>query len=455
MAARGELRGRLPRAISEHSVLLVGLFDGIGALRVAMDLQGVQVAGYISVEKNPQARRVVEAHYPGVEHIEDVASISFEEVKKWSLRYSQCSLIVIGAGPPCQGVSGLNTDRRGALKDERSCLFAHVPRVRDWVRLAFPWAQVHVLMESVSSMDAKDRDIMSSSFGDRPVHIDAGDMTWCHRPRLYWTTWALVEEPGASFVAGAEVSSWQLQAQPRLDEMLMPGWKKVEPAKAFPTFTTSRPSEVPGRKPAGLNQCSDRALQRWHSDMHRFPPYQYQDVHCVVNRGGEMRIPNVQERELMLGFPLGYTGNCVAKNARKLSSTNDTRLTLLGNSWSVPVVAWLLNQLLRMLGLSAVLNPGEIMERCHPGTAASLQERLVRLPLAHGRGCISGQGALAPISLASRGKISSSPRQVLRWFVFIGCELPSPHAYGAGRLSPAGNGHVGKSTSTRWRCGPS
>ena len=32
-------------------MLLVGLFDGIGALRVAMDLQGVQVIGYISVEK--------------------------------------------------------------------------------------------------------------------------------------------------------------------------------------------------------------------------------------------------------------------------------------------------------------------------------------------------------------------------------------------------------------------
>ena len=430
MAAQGELRGRLPRAVSEHSVLLVGLFDGIGALRVAMDLQGVQVAGYISVEKNPQARRVVEAHYPGVEHIEDVASLSFEEVKKWSLRYSQCSLVLIGAGPPCQGVSGLNTDRRGALKDERSCLFAHVPRVRDCVRLAFPWAQVHVLMESVSSMDAKDRDIMSSGFGGRPVHIDAGDMTWCHRPRLYWTTWDLVEEPGARLEAGAEVCSWHLQAQPCLSEMLMPGWKKVEPTKAFPTFTTSRPSAVPGRKPAGLNQCSDMALQRWHSDTHRFPPYQYQDVHCVVNRCEEMRIPNVQERELMLGFPLGYTSNCVAKNARKLGSTNDTRLTLLGNSWSVPVVAWLLNQLLRMLGLSVALNPGEIMERCRPGSAASLQERLVRLPLAHRRGCISGQGALAwklanLISLKGEDILLTTPSTQMVRFHRLRASVPS------------------------------
>ena len=59
--------------------------------------------------------------------------------------------------------------------------------------MAFPWAAVHVLMESVSSMDAKDRDIMSQGFGGQPVQIDAGEMTWCHRPRLYWTTWDLVD----------------------------------------------------------------------------------------------------------------------------------------------------------------------------------------------------------------------------------------------------------------------
>ena len=193
MAASGELRGRLPRALSEHMVLVIGLFDGIGALRVAVDLQGVQVVGYISVEKNPQARRVVESHYPGVEHLEDVAGITPDVIKGWSLRYSQCSLVLVGAGPPCQGVSGLNTDRRGALKDERSCLFSHVPRIRDDLRMAFPWAAVHVLMESVSSMDAKDRDIMSQGFGGQPVQIDAGEMTWCHRPRLYWTTWDLVD----------------------------------------------------------------------------------------------------------------------------------------------------------------------------------------------------------------------------------------------------------------------
>lgn len=46
-------------------------------------------------------------------------------------------------------------------------------------------------MESVASMDEVDKDIMSQSFGDTPWVCDAGTLTWCNRPRLYWITWEL------------------------------------------------------------------------------------------------------------------------------------------------------------------------------------------------------------------------------------------------------------------------
>lgn len=127
LVAQGEPR----RPLVEHGILVVGLFDGIGATGVAMDMQEVEVLGYISVEKNSQARHVVEAHYPGVAHVENVTLISEEMVREWSLRFSQCSVVILGAGPPCQGASGLNVDRKGALRDEGSCLFVHVSRVRE------------------------------------------------------------------------------------------------------------------------------------------------------------------------------------------------------------------------------------------------------------------------------------------------------------------------------------
>lgn len=81
----------------------------------------------------------------------------------------------------------------------------------------------------------------------------------------------------------------------------------------------------------------------------------------MVNRSNVIRVPDVSERELMLGFPLHYTAPCAGKSDRKTSWYNDMRLSLLGNTWSVPVVAWFLGQLLGTLGLVDRPTPQDIV----------------------------------------------------------------------------------------------
>lgn len=132
------------------------------------------------------AMRVVESHYPGVIHVPGVEAIDLDVVQSWGRRFSQCDMVLLGAGPPCQGVSGLNADRKGALKDLRSNLFLHIPRVRQLLRQVFKWCPLHELVESVASMDEKDKQVMSEALGSEPLFCDAGDLTWAHRPRLYW-----------------------------------------------------------------------------------------------------------------------------------------------------------------------------------------------------------------------------------------------------------------------------
>ena len=383
MVAQGGLRGEIPEPVCEGGILAIGLFDGIGALRVALELLNVPVIGYVSVERHEPARRVVERNYPGVIHCADVTQVSASDVKDWSVRFSQASLVIIGAGPPCQGVSGLNYDRKGALRDERSCLFAEVPRIRDEVKKNFPWCPVFVLMESVASMDQRDRDIMSAAIGGSPLKCDAGTLTWCHRPRLYWCDWEIIEMEGyvLEHVGSSEPGELKLQGAQDLTQVIRAGWKTVEPAKSFPTFTTSRPSPVPGRKPAGIKQCSLAELERWSQDLHRFPPYQYCAIHSLVNSQGQLRVPDVSERELMLGFPLHYTAGCLPKHQQKGDPYNDCRLTLLGNTWSVIVVACLLNQLLARLGLTQWQPPQQVVDRTTPGQSPLAQGRLFRLPL--------------------------------------------------------------------------
>ena len=49
LAAGGKLRGELPELRGEHQVFSVGLFDGIAALRVAVDLLGLHIIGHVCV----------------------------------------------------------------------------------------------------------------------------------------------------------------------------------------------------------------------------------------------------------------------------------------------------------------------------------------------------------------------------------------------------------------------
>ena len=381
-AATAQVRGDVLGSESHCQVLSIGLFDGIGALRVALDCLEVSSIGHISVETSPVASRVVEAHFPGTLFYGDVTTITEKEVSEWSGRYSQAALIIIGAGPPCQGVSGLNSERKGALKDARSRLFKEVRRVKALVVVHFPWAAVHLLMESVFSMDSCDRAAMSRDIDLLPWAIDAVGVSLARRPRLYWITWELEDAEGVTLHPPANSGEYSygtvdLEAHVDPQPYLAKGWVKNS-GQPFPTFTTSRPRARMGSRPAGLQSCTEQELQTWWEGKYRFPPYQYREVFRLRNSEGATRIVNVQEREVIMGFPLDYTSQCVSKAQRNGESYQDTRLARLGNSWNVTVVVWLLGQLLSTLGLTGHVSPQQAVRLTCPGKGRKLQSLLLR-----------------------------------------------------------------------------
>ena len=388
IAAQCKVRGDVLEPADTISVLTIGLFDGIGALRVAADSLGWNVVGHVSVEKSDAAARVVESRFPNSIRISDVRDINSDTVTEWALQFSQVSLIVIGAGPPCQGVSGLNASRKGALRDARSSLFAEVSMIRTLVRTAFPWAQVQSLMESVASMDDADESVMSKDFGTTPWLIDASEVSLARRPRLYWVEWELVEGHGCVFDQTKRRPTVLLNCQVDPKDFLLPGWHKTS-AEPFPTFTTSRPRDRAGYKPAGLNQCNDAEKTMWAQDSHRFPPYQYQFKHCLINGKGDLRLPSIEEREVIMGFPRNYTMSCMPKASQGSVAHTDCRLSLVGNSWNVVVVSWLLSQLGARLGLNEVLTPQDLADRCAPGSTTDFQTFLQRPLMSHKRKCVN------------------------------------------------------------------
>ena len=64
--------------VAALQILMVGLFDGLNALRLAVDSLGVGVEGHLSVEKEGTGRRVVEAFFPDTIFHDDVRTVDSE-----------------------------------------------------------------------------------------------------------------------------------------------------------------------------------------------------------------------------------------------------------------------------------------------------------------------------------------------------------------------------------------
>lgn len=378
-ASNSAVRGDVPEAHGLQQVLTVGLFDGIGAIRV------VACSRPCECGNRPSGRRVVESWLSGTRFFEDIRNFGRTEIQGIALAFSNVGLVIviIGAGPPCQGVSGLNADKKGALRDSRSCLFQEVPRIEQTFKELMPWAQIHRLMESVASMSQEDREVMSEGVDGLPFPIDSFGLSLCHRPRLYWPTWelrseidALVTQPPAG-VEWSQLGEVAFFGVPDQKAFLEPGWEFAD-NWGLPTFTTSQPRTSPGRRPAGVAGCQPHELEMWKADKYRFPPYQYRDGAGLVNKKGSWRRPSVAESEALMGFPIGYTSPCVPKSEQKGEDYDDSQLSLIGNSWQVGVIIWLLSQLCFPLSFCGKLTCTDIIKLLTPGQGSQLQTLLLR-----------------------------------------------------------------------------
>ena len=204
-------------------------------------------------------------------------------------------------------------------------------------------------------------------------------------PMPSMVSWEIRESPGVNlqFHQLGEWSSYyvvHLDTPVRHENYLLPGWR-LQPGEKLPTFTTSRPRAAPGNRPAGLWQCQAWEVVRWQQDLHRFPPYVYRDKYCLTNDAGEFRLPGITEKEACMGFPIGYTTACLPKGQQKGAQYLDMRHTLVGNSWHVPVIAWLLKELCFPLGLTVVETLANVVKASVPGGDHLLQGFLRRPPL--------------------------------------------------------------------------
>jgi site-specific DNA-cytosine methylase len=151
---------------------VLSLFDGMSCGRIALGRAGIPVTNYYASEIDKYAIEVAKKNWPSTVHLGDVRDVM------WPETFEGQRIDLLLGGSPCQGFSfagkQLNFD------DPRSKLFFEYVRI---LKEAKPrW----FLLENVR-MKQESQDIISDMLGVRPVAINSSLVSAQNRYRLYWT----------------------------------------------------------------------------------------------------------------------------------------------------------------------------------------------------------------------------------------------------------------------------
>lgn len=151
------------------SLNVLSLFDGMSCGRIALDRCGIPVNTYYASEVDTYAIEIAKKNYPDTIHIGDVRNVKGDDLARIDL--------LIG-GSPCQGFSfagqQLNFD------DPRSKLFF------EFVRIKNETSPKYFLLENVK-MRKESEQVITDILGVEPIEINSNLVSAQNRKRLYWT----------------------------------------------------------------------------------------------------------------------------------------------------------------------------------------------------------------------------------------------------------------------------
>lgn len=161
----------------KKGIVVLSLFDGMSCGRIALDRAGIKVKKYYASEIDKYAQIVSAANYPDIIQLGDII-----RWREWEIE--QPDLIV--GGSPCQGFSfagkGLN------FNDPRSKLFF------TFVDILKYYKPKYFLLENVK-MKKEYEKVISDLLGVLSIEINSALVSAQNRKRLYWTNIPNVTQP--------------------------------------------------------------------------------------------------------------------------------------------------------------------------------------------------------------------------------------------------------------------
>ncbi|KAG7154854.1 DNA (cytosine-5)-methyltransferase 3-like, partial [Homarus americanus] len=273
---------------------VLSLFDGIGTGFYALDKLGLEVEAYFASEINKSAMNVATLNFgTKITFIGDVQNFTNGQITEI------CPIDLLIGGSPCNDFSFVNPNRKGLFDPTGSgILFFHFFRVQKTIQAVNGNTHLFWLFENVSNMPQEIKLHINIFLEKEPVKIDAKYCSPQRRPRYFWGNIPGMRRPFPP----------EMEKDQDLSRCLLKISGRKAVVKKINCVTTNSAS----LKLGGLSQ--------W--------PIRMNDIGDV---------PWSTEIEKIFGFPQHYTdvGNLTPKE----------RQTLLGKSWSVPVVLHILKPL--------------------------------------------------------------------------------------------------------------
>lgn len=153
---------------------VLSIFDGMSCGQIALDRVGIAVDSYYAAEIDKYAIKVTQANYPSTIQLGDV-----QGWRDWEIEWKSIDLLI--GGSPCQGFSFAG--KQLAFDDPRSKLFFVYLDILNNIKGLNP--DVRFLLENVK-MKKDYLDIITEKLGVEPVFINSALVSAQNRQRYYW-----------------------------------------------------------------------------------------------------------------------------------------------------------------------------------------------------------------------------------------------------------------------------
>ena len=287
----------------------MSLFDGMACARIALDYVGIPISKYDAYEIESNAIKVATKNYSDINEKGDVIAAT----------YSENEYDLIMGGSPCQSLSSSNVwlkdGEYGIEGTGKSRLFWEYVRAIKTVKPKW------FLFENVGSMKNKDKDIITEVLGVEPVRINSSIFTAQNRNRLYWTNIPFdkdLTDRKTSItlqnILESDVDDKYYLTPKMVDCIMRPasrGWQS-------------------GKMEIDLQIARPLTATLW--KMHRADTDNYVTGNKTPTGKTNIRKLTPVECERLQGVPDNYTSGVSDKQ----------RYTMLGNGWTVDVIAHIL-----------------------------------------------------------------------------------------------------------------